>query len=123
LSFFAKLKVILYFHKNYCKTKAMAFRATETRLRDELASSIRELDVDLDNAETQQENGRIRQNFQDFETRKVTGQRLRARVRWKLVGNRMSKELFRGIREKAASSMITSLRDQDGTLVSTQAGL
>jgi hypothetical protein len=53
----------------------------------------------------------------------VNGQRVRSRLRWNLKGDRVTKEFFRGVREKAASSVITSLHDRDGNLVTKHIGL
>jgi hypothetical protein len=53
----------------------------------------------------------------------VAGRRLRARLRWNIKSDKVAKEFFRGVRKKAASSMITSLKDQHGTRVSDQVGL
>jgi hypothetical protein len=53
----------------------------------------------------------------------MEGLRLRSRIRWNLKGDWVTKEFFCGVKEKAASSTITCLRDHDGNRITEQAGM
>jgi hypothetical protein len=92
-------------------------------VRDQLEKATASLQEDPENQAFQQQHKDLRIKLQQVEDRKVEGKKIRTHVRWKLKGNMVSKEFFRAVKEKFASTAITSLRNKDGVLVKDRAGL
>jgi hypothetical protein len=122
-TFFKKIKTVTHFYRSMCKKKAMDGRVAKAEMWTQLAQATSELDKQLEDPAAQQRQGENHQQLQMFETKKVAGRRLRARLRWNLRGDRVTKEFFRGVWEKSAYSIITQLRAADGRVVSDQEGL
>jgi hypothetical protein len=101
----------------------MKHRASELQLRTQLEQATSKLEIQPDCALRQERHSSLRSSLQQFETRKLEGIRLRSKIRWNMKGDRVTKEFFRGVKEKAASSTITSLRGLDGARITDQAGL
>jgi hypothetical protein len=85
--FFKKIKAMIHFYKNFCKQKAQQNRATEASLRMQLAQVTRDLDDTPYCPTIQQQQGKLEEQLQTCETRKVVGQRLRSRLRWNFKGD------------------------------------
>ena len=118
-----KLKAILQYYRTFCKNKIQEYRATEHNPCSQLDQATIAINSDLNSAILYERHASIRAKFQSFESRKVAGLRIRSQIRWNLKGDRVTKEFFRGIREKATSVAITRLQAPDGTIVTEQAGL
>ena len=67
--------------------------------------------------EIQQAHDHCRQMLQAIEMRVVAGRKVRSCIRWKYKGDMESVEFFQSILEKPASTMITCLRDGNGTKI------
>ena len=70
----------------------------------------------MDNPSTQEEYGHIHQQLQAFEERTVAGKQICGRVRWK-IRDMVSKEFFKAVQERLASSALMALRDDTGQMV------
>jgi hypothetical protein len=92
-------------------------------VHDQLEKATASLQEDPENQAFQQRHGDLRIKPQQVEDRKVEGKKIRTRIRWKLKGDMVSKEFFKAIKEKSASTAITGLRNKDGVLVKDRAGL
>jgi len=111
------MKAVSRAYRSFCHWKTLDFRAEEDGARKDLSKATIALQANLDDHLVQNSYGATRLYLQDVETRKVVGQRIRVRIRWKLRGDMVSAEFFKAIREKPASSAITSLRNSLGVIV------
>ncbi len=64
--------------------------------------------------------GSLKSKIQELEDVKAAGQRLWARIRWNQLGNMVSKEFFSIIKSKPSKTLIFTLRDEDGNVVSRE---
>jgi len=79
-SFYSKLKSISKVYKAFCQRKAQHFRAEEEPAR----SASTNLQAQSENPELQSQHGSARLHLQDVESKKVAGQCIRSRLRWKI---------------------------------------
>jgi hypothetical protein len=77
---FQKIKTMIHFYRSVCKKKTMDGRAVEAEMQTQLAQATSELDEQPEDPAVQQRQREIRQQLQLFETKKVVGGRLRARL-------------------------------------------
>jgi hypothetical protein len=75
---------------------------------------------DPTNAQWQAETTQSADYLQAFEKKKVEGQLLRSRIKWKDVGDKCSWEFFQATRERSTASHITELADNTGQLHTSQ---
>jgi hypothetical protein len=122
-SFFSEMKAITRTYRNFYKKKAQEARAEESALRKQLELSTTALQESPNDLDIQRRHSLTRQQLQALESRKVRGKQIRARIRWKVKGGSPSVEFFWAVREKAASTAITGLRDSTGTIQSDPTGL
>ena len=61
--------------------------------------------------------------LKNFEKRKVEGQRLRSRLKWKEVGDQCSREFFQSHRARSNASHITKLKDKHGQTHTSQTSM
>jgi hypothetical protein len=123
MAFFAKVKRLTQAYRKFCKDRAMQFREEEIRARQEMEDAAQNLQAHLDEQSSQQCHGSARLWLQQVEDKVVNGQILRSRIRWKFRGDKVSKEFFRVVREKSLSTVITCLKDSQGTKIRDRAGL
>lgn len=65
----------------------------------------------------------LRDQLQRVVDRKEDRHKIRSQTRWMQFGDRMNKHLFSSLRERSAGALITSLYDEDNTIVSSSADL
>ncbi len=64
--------------------------------------------------------GSLKNKIQELEHVKAPGQRLWDRIRWNQLGNIVSKEFFSTIKLKPPKTLIFTIRDEDGNVVSRE---
>lgn len=65
----------------------------------------------------------LREKLKSFETTKLEGQKVRSRAKWRLIGDRLSSEFFKAVRETPATALITELKDAQGHVHHDREGL
>jgi hypothetical protein len=123
LPFLTKLKAISRFYRNFCKKKALLFRAKEAAARHSFEAASLQLNLSPGDPQLQQQHGLMCQTLQNIESRKVEGQRLRSRIRWKFKGDMISTEFFKVVREKSTATAITGITDPSGAMVTNSSGI
>jgi exonuclease III len=123
LSFFGKLRRCVKFYKQYCIRRATEARREETQLRARMEEAVTNIQVDPANNQWQAQLAECADALQNFENRKLEGQLLRSRIKWKAVGDKCSKEFFQATREKSTASHIVELTDKFGQEHTSQAAL
>lgn len=113
-SFFSKMRRIIRYYKGFCKSKAQANRAGEDGLIRKLEVATREAQDSPDDMGLTAKRGECRIRLEEFQSRKIAGRRIRARIRWKHRGDHISKEFFAAVRERGATTSITALKDGNG---------
>jgi hypothetical protein len=84
---------------------------------EQLNKATSDLHKDLSNPNLQQAHGVARTHMQKLDARLLQRKCLRSRIRWRNKGDMVLKEFFNAVKEKSASSMITSLRNSARNLV------
>jgi exonuclease III len=123
LPFFRKIRRCIRRYKRYCINKAVERRRVEDQLRKQVEAALTELQSDPLSAWWQSQLTSCMDELNKFEKRKVEGQQLRSRVKWKSVGDKYSKEFFQANREKSTASHITELVDKQGQVQTSQVAL
>ena len=111
LAFFGKIQRCVKFYKSFCKRKAQERKKEEGELRSKVEGAAIALQVDPNRHSWQHELASATEQLQKFEKKKVEGQRLRSRLKWKAVGDQCSKEFFQAHRVRSNASHITVLKD------------
>jgi hypothetical protein len=107
-----------------CRRKAQERRAQESDLRTQLEDAQQHLQADPQDPQARLTLTRTTEELETHEDWKLQGQRLRARVRWKMNGDWGSKEFFSAVRPSSGpTATITSLLNQVGELQTSQAGI
>lgn len=119
--FFMKICHVIRFYRKYCLDKAVEFRREEEFERHELARVTAQLQEAPTDEPTQQLHTLLRDRVHWFESQKVAGQRVCARMRWKFFDDTVAKEFFNAVKERPQTSVITELEDESGVLVSDRA--
>jgi hypothetical protein len=121
--FFGKLRRYVQVYKDLCINKAAEYRKEEEQLRRRLQESVTNLQANPENDHWQEMAASCTDGLQKFEKRKVEGQLLRSRIKWKQVGDQCSKEFFQATREKSSTSHITELTNNHGVAHTSQVAL
>lgn len=95
LEFTGKLRRVIKFYKHFCTRKASERRAAEAALRSQLDALHIALQSDPHNPELYGQIREVGDLLAAFEKHVIEGQRVRSRVKWKIVGDSCSKEFFR----------------------------
>ena len=87
LAFFGKVRRCVKFYKSFCITRAQELRREEGELRRLVENAAAALQVDPNSQGWQCEMAWASDRLKKFEKHKTDGQRLRSRLKWKVVGD------------------------------------
>lgn len=119
-TFYTRLRKFVRFYKSYCKRQAVTLRRKELVAREGLAAAQETLQSDPQNVAAQLQLAQRQGQLLSFKSRKAEGRQLRARLRWRMKGDSMTKEFFRAVQEKPTRSLITELRSPNGASIKQQ---
>jgi exonuclease III len=122
-SFFTKICKITRFYRGFYVKKAAEFKASEEALRNELSAAQAQLQLDPFSGRWQLAVATVKERLTALEKHKSEGIRIRARLKWKEKGDWGSKEFFDMVSEKPKSTVITQLKDSQGSIVYDDSGL
>lgn len=91
--------------------KAAEGRQEESSLRQLSEDIVTRLQNGHNNIVLQEELKRIEDKLQFFEKKKVSGQKIRSRIKWAQVGDKYSKEFFQAHMQRSSAAHITELVD------------
>jgi hypothetical protein len=80
-SFFAKIRRVIKFYKEYCIKKASEFKAKEAQLRQELVGAQTALQTNPLSGRLQLKVAVLKEKLSGFEKRKAEGIKIRSRLR------------------------------------------
>jgi hypothetical protein len=101
------------YHK-FCKEKADLLWQDEASLKIQVEAASQNLQLYPEDPGRQARYGHLWDSLQALEERKVVGKRIRARTKWRLRGDMVSKAFFLAVKEKPAWAAITELQDANG---------
>jgi hypothetical protein len=113
------MRRLLKWYRGFCLEKAKTRRVDEADLKKELSLAHSQVELSPHCARAQEELAEVSEALQNHEQWKIDGQRVRARVRWCLHGNRGSKEFYNATRQKHNKSSISELEDNTGSIRSS----
>lgn len=119
-TFFSRLRKITHFYWKFYRRKASAFRADKVALPEALAKATNWAQKDLDYPILM--NQRVALRFRLFKTkeRMIACRKASSRIHYKLLGNQVSHEFFRAVRDKNSSACISALHDAHDTRSPTE---
>ena len=123
LAFFGKVRRCVKYYKSFCVNRAKEMRREEDILRRRVESSAAALQVDPTRLAWQHELVAASERLQKFEKKKIEGQRLRSRIKWKAVRDQCSREFFQAHKARSNASHITVLNDIHGQPHSSEAAM
>ena len=123
LAFFGKIRRCVKFYKSFYVKRAQDRKREEDELRRKVESTAAALQLDLSRHSWQHKLASASEHFQKFEKRKVEGQRLTSRFKWKEVEDQCSREFFQAHRVRSNASHITKLKDVHGQSHTSQAAM
>ena len=113
-TFFAKLRHVTRFYRQFSKQKASENKREELYARANLETTTARLHEDIHNEDKQGEVNRYKGIIEGIEDRKARGATIRARVKWQKVGDKCTGEFFKSVRQKNTLAIISELRDTHG---------
>lgn len=119
-TFFTRLRKFTRFYKCFCKGQAADLRRKETEARAGFSAAQETLQADPHNVAAQRHLAQRQAQLLSFESRKVEGRRLRARLQWRSKGDSMTREFFKIVQEKPTRSSIAELRSPNGASLRQQ---
>ena len=108
-TFFAKLRHVTRFYRQFSKQKAKEHRREELNARANLETAIARLHDDIYDEGKQGEVNKYKGIIEGIEDRKARGATIRARVKWQKVGDKCTGEFFKSVRQKNAHAVISEL--------------
>jgi hypothetical protein len=121
LSFYGKIRRCIKYYRLDCMRKAAERKQEEEHLRNQLENRVARLQNNPGHPELQVEVTAALDQLKDLEYKKIAGQQLRGRLKWKKDGDQDSKTFFRAHTERTASTQITELEDRQGRVHNNQA--
>lgn len=109
--FFSKLRRVTRFYRGFYINRAKTSRKAEEALCNSLDLKTQQLQTDPLSVQLQEETNVIRSTLASFENKKIEGQKLRSRARWRLCGDHLSTEFLKTVHEGPSNTTITELRD------------
>lgn len=114
LPFYGKIKKCVRFYKEFCVQKAKENRAEEDMWRKRLERAVITLQATPEDAAAQASLLEASSFLRQVEERKLEGQRLRSRIKWKQKGDQGLREFFQAHTARSTASHITALEVQSG---------
>ena len=123
LSFYGKLRRSVKFYKEFCIRKAQENRAKEADRRTKLDQAVTILQAAPGDPLAQAALLEAFDYLSQVEARKLEGQRLRSRLKWKQKGDQCTKEFFKAHKARSSASHITALEDISGQVHTNQSAI
>ena len=93
---------------------AKEHKREELYARANLETATARLHEDIYDRDKQGEVNKYKSIIEGIETRKARGATIRARVKWKKVGDKCSGEFFKSVRPRNTQAIVSELRDNQG---------
>lgn len=94
------------------KSKARELRRLELDTKARLGIATAKLHEDLYNIIRQGEVSHLQDKIDGIEIHRARGATIRARIKWKKVGDKCTAEFFKSVRQKKSQAVISSLKDK-----------
>ena len=121
--FFSRLRKFSRFYRAFSIKQVKEARRKEADVRGALSAAQEALQADPQCASAQLSLAQNQARLLTFETRKLEGKRLRARLNWKVKGDSMTKEFFNAVKDKPPRTNITELSIPGGSSITSQADI
>ena len=123
LPFFGKVRRCVKYYKTFCIKRAEERKREEGALREQVENAAATLQADPGSQNWQAEMALATDRLKNFEKRRIEGQRLRSRLKWKEVGDQCSRDFLQSHKARSNASHITELIDEHGQLHTSQAAM
>ena len=123
LAFFGKVRCCVKYYKTFCIKRAEELKREKGALRVQVENAVAILQADPSSQSWQAEMALATDRLKNFEKRRVEGQRLRSRLKWKEVGDQCSREFFQSHKARSNASHITELKDEHGQSHTSQVAM